>query len=83
MQAYQLVRTQRHRMVTVMLSTVFQGLEEGLRFCICSDSQVVDAAGLRPLLGSKALDYTTLSGAHLKYVPLTVRGLKKACLNTS
>lgn len=66
-----------------MLSTVFQGLEEGLRFCICSDSQVVDAAGLRPLLGSKALDYTTLSGAHLKYVPLTVRGLKEACLNTS
>ena len=63
MQAYQLARTQRPR-ITVMPSTVYQGLEWGLRFCIYSCSQVADAAGLTPLLGSKGLDHTTHSGSH-------------------
>ena len=63
MQAYQLARTQRPR-ITVMPSTVYQGLEWGLRFCVYRGSQVADAAGLMPLLGSKALDHTTRSGLH-------------------
>lgn len=75
MQAYQLARTQRPK-ITVMPSAVYQGLEWGLRFCIYSCSRVADAAGLRRLLGRKALDYTTR-------FTLTVRGLEEAGLNTA
>lgn len=66
----------------MVLSTIYQVLEWGLRFCICNNSQIAGTAGQKPHFGSKALDYTTLSGSDLKYIPLTVRGFKELCLNT-